>query len=229
MVYEWLIANKEILKIFFGLIIGIICTAIVLRTHRLFKLSFHQGIRYFRNAFLFYGIAFLVRYILGAFLFFNLINPIYRQIITSVFEYFLIMAGFFLLYSLLWKNIEGENSKYSSSLINPKISLFYLMALILVLLDCFWGGLNFMFLSQVILFAIASIISYMNYSEGKTQYKFRKFYFIAMLLNFFAWLSNALVVFFFNYNQNIIINIYLLNLVVFILFLYGVVKVTELK
>ena len=229
MVYEWLVANKEILKIFFGLIIGVICTAIVLRTHRLFKLSFHQGIRYFRNAFLFYGIGFLVRYILGALLFFNLINSVYRPIITGIFEYFLIMAGFFLLYSLIWKNIEGENTKYSSSLINPKISLFYVMTLILVLLDCFWGGLSFMFVSQVILFLIASIISYMNYSKGKTQYKFRKFYFIAMLLNFLAWLSNMLVVFFFNYNQNVIINIYLLNLVVFILFLYGVVKVTRLK
>jgi len=229
MVYEWLATNKEILKIFFGLTIGIICTAIVLRTHRLFKLSFHQGIRYFRNAFLFYGVGFLVRYILGAFLFFNLINQSYRPIITGVFEYFLIMAGFFLLYSLLWKQIEGDNPKYASSLINPKISLFYLMALILVVLDFVWGGLNFMFLSQVVLFAFASIISYINYSEGKRQYKFRKFYFIAMLLNFIAWLSNTLVVFFFNYNQKMIINIYFLNLVVFVLFLYGVIKVTELK
>ena len=229
MVYEWLATNKEILKIFFGLTIGIICTAIVLRTHRLFKLSFHQGIRYFRNAFLFYGVGFLIRYILGAFLFFNLINQSYRPIITGVFEYFLIMAGFFLLYSLLWKQIEGDNPKYLSSLINSKISLFYLMALILVVLDFVWGGLNFMFLSQVVLFAFASIISYINYSEGKRQYKFRKFYFIAMLLNFIAWLSNTLVVFFFNYNQKMIINIYFLNLVVFVLFLYGVIKVTELK
>ncbi|MBU1129066.1 MAG: hypothetical protein KJ949_00350 [Nanoarchaeota archaeon] len=229
MVYEWLAANKEILKIFFGLIIGIICTAIVLRTHRLFKLSSHQGIRYFRNAFLFYGIGFLVRYILGAFLFFNLINPAYRAIITGLFEYFLIMAGFFLLYSLIWKNIEGESTKYSSSLINPKISLFYIMALILVILDCFWGGLSFMLLSQVVLFAVATIISYMNYSEGKKQFKFRKFYFVAMLLNFLAWLSNTLVVFFFKGNQNMIINIYFLNLIIFFLFLYGVIKVTGLK
>ena len=226
---EWFVTNKEMLKLIYAAIIILICFVTVLKTYRLHKLSGHQGIRYFRNAFLFYGIGFLIRYILGAFLFFNLIDPIYRQIITFVFEYFLIMAGFFLLYSLLWKNIESENPKYSSSLINSKISLFYLMALILVALDFVWGGLNFMFLSQVVLFAFATIVSYMNYSEGKKQYKFRKFYFVAMLLNFIAWLSNALVVFFFNGNQNMIINIYFLNIIIFFLFLYGVIKVTELK
>jgi len=229
MVYAWLAANKEIFKIFFGLVIGLICFAIVAKTHRLFKLSFHQGIRYFRNAFLFYGIGFLVRYLLGTFFFANFFGGVYRIAITAIFEYFLIMAGFFLLYSLLWKNIEGENPKYSSSLFNWRISLFYVMALVLVFLDLVWTGITFMLISQVILFALASIISGINTSEGKGKYKFRKYYFIAMILNFIAWLSNALVVLFFHYNQNMIINIYLLNLVVFVLFLYGVIKVTELK
>jgi len=62
---EWIVLNKELLKIFYLLVVGLICTIIVLKSHKLFKLSMHQGIRYFRNAFLFFGIGFILRYIVG--------------------------------------------------------------------------------------------------------------------------------------------------------------------
>ncbi|MFH1521631.1 MAG: hypothetical protein ABIF18_01605, partial [archaeon] len=65
MLYEWILTNKEFLKVAYALIICFICAIIVLKTDRMFKLSDYQGLRYFRNAFFFYGLAFVVRFILG--------------------------------------------------------------------------------------------------------------------------------------------------------------------
>jgi hypothetical protein len=139
------------------------------------------------------------------------------------------MAGFFLLYSLLWKKAESSGTHYCSSLFNTRIAIFYFMALIIVLLDYLWQAYYFMFLSQIILFACASIISYMNYKKNGKQHSFPKFYFIAMLLSFIAWSLNAFVALYFNWRPVFLMGIYLLNMFVFLLFLYGVIKVTKVK
>jgi len=137
------------------------------------------------------------------------------------------MAGFFLLYSLLWKKIEGPKSPYHSSLFNTKIFLFYVMSFVIVALDYLWQTNYLMFYSQIILFSLASIISYINYRKNGRHHKFLKFYFIAMMLSLTAWLLNALAVLLLNWNQGILIIIYLLNMIIFLLFLYGVIKVTK--
>lgn len=224
---NWIIENKEMLKLIYGLVIGLICIIIVLRTDRLYRLSLHQGIRYFRNAFLFYGIAFIVRYLLGALIAFNLISLFYQPAINLVFEYFLVIAGFSLIYSLLWKKIESQNETYSSSLFNKKIMVFYIMAIIIVLLDYMWGAFYLMFFSQITLFLFASVISFLNYKKGSSRHKFLKFYFIAMILSLIAWLLNSMTALFFNWDQGIMINIYIINSIIFLLFLYGVTKVTN--
>ena len=219
MFYTWIIENKELIKIFYALTITLICAVIVLKTDRLFRLSLHTGIRYLRNAFLFYGIGFIIRYFL--------ILQDYQYITTIIFKYFFIMAGFFLLYSLLWKKIEGPKSPYHSSLFNTKIFLFYVMSFVIVALDYLWQTNYLMFYSQIILFSLASIISYINYRKNGRHHKFLKFYFIAMMLSLTAWLLNALAVLLLNWNQGILIIIYLLNMIIFLLFLYGVIKVTK--
>ena len=219
MVYEWIIANKELIKIFYALAIVSICAVIVFKTDRLFRLSSHQGIRYFRNAFFFFGIGFIIRYFLGA-----ISN--YHLITTIIFEYFLIMAGFFLLYSLLWKRIEASGSDYQSSLFNSKIFIFYIMSLVIVLLDYLWGTYYLLFCSQIMLFSFASIISYSNYKKNRKRHKFLKSYFIAMVLSLSAWLLNALASLLLNWHQGVLIVIYLLNIIIFLLFLFGVIKVT---
>ena len=63
--YSFIAENKDLFRFFYSAIIVFICFIIVMKTDRLFKISSHQGIRYFRNAFLFYGIAFALRYVLG--------------------------------------------------------------------------------------------------------------------------------------------------------------------
>ena len=62
-IYGFIIQNKELFKIIYALVIVLICILIVIKTNKLFRLSFHTGIRYFRNTFFFYGIAFAIRYL----------------------------------------------------------------------------------------------------------------------------------------------------------------------
>lgn len=222
---EWFAQNKDVLKIIYSLILILICIIVVVRTNRLFRLSSHQGIRYFRNAFFFYGIGFFARYILGS----NYIEEYFSLsgvILTGVFEFFLIMGGFFLLYSLIWKRIESEKGPYSS-LVNGKILMFYLMALIIVILDQIWHQYLLMFLSQIVVFAITIIISYSNYQKNITKGKFLKNYFLAMIFGFIAWVLNFLAGIYFNWHQGILMGVYGLNLILFLLFLIGVVRVTK--
>ena len=221
--YDWIIQNKGLLKIIYALAITLICAIIVMKTHRLFRLSFHQGIRYFRNAFLFFGLGFFIRYI------FDPIFPQYHLVAKILFEFFLVMAGFFLLYSLLWKKLESSKKNYYSSLWNKNIFIFYLMAFIIVVLDLIWNKYIFMFLSQFIIFSIASLVSYNNYIQKGRQRKFLKFYFLAMVLSLITWLLNFVLVMWMNWNQSILMNIYGLNIIVFLLFLFGVIKITNSK
>lgn len=227
-IFSLLIENREIIKPLYGLLIGLICLVIVLRVDKLFRLSLHQGIRYFRNAFFFYGLAFIIRYVFGALVFYEFVDGGYFLVVTIIFKYFLIMAGFFLLYSLLWKKLETSNKNYYSSLFNPKITIFYIMALVIVFLDYVWQTHYFIFISQIILFTIASGISYLNYIRGRPEHKFLKFYFVAMILALVAWILNAISALL-DWNRYVLINSYLSNIIIFLLFLYGVINATRLK
>lgn len=197
---------------------------IVLKTDRFYKLSLHQGIRYFRNAFFFYGIAFGVRYIFGLFSDFSLH---YAFVFGMLFEYFFVMAGFFLFYSLIYKKIESPAENHKSSLLNPKIFVFHMMAFLISVLGYLWQTYFFMFFSQIMIFFCALIISFINYKNYGRQRKFLKFYLVAMFLSLAAWTLNLLVALYFQWNQVILINIGIMNVIFFLLFLYGVIKFTQ--
>ncbi|MDD5191776.1 MAG: hypothetical protein PHH54_05195 [Candidatus Nanoarchaeia archaeon] len=215
--YDLLLNNEEMLKILFTVVVGLSCFIIVLKTNRLFRLSDHQGIRYFRNAFFFYGLAFVFRYL------FLRISNFATQII---FEFFIIMAGFFLLYSLIWKKFETQEKASYSSLFNIRILLFYVLVGILAFLDYMWASYCFMFGSQIILFAYASIISYLNYKKSSGR-GFTKLYFIVMLLNLIIWIANFATARYLGWYQPIVVGVYALNIIIFLIFLYGVVSLTR--
>jgi len=222
--YSFIVQNKEAIKLVYALLVIFICIMIVLKTDRLFRISEHNGIRYFRNAFFFFGSGFAIRYFLPLpFNRFDLL-PQYSFLIEILFEFALIIAGFFLLYSLIWKKFEIRTR---SSLLNGRIAVFYAMTLILVLLDFILGFFYLMFLSQIIIFAYLIVLSYKNYMERGNKHNFPRFYFFAMLLGFFAWFLNALSALYFKWNNLMLINTYGFNLIFFLLFLYGVVKVTR--
>ncbi|MEM0465107.1 MAG: hypothetical protein QXW97_00195 [Candidatus Pacearchaeota archaeon] len=224
--YEWIINNKEILKIIYGVLIGTICLIIVLKTHKLYHFSKHEGIRYFRNAFMFYGIAFVIRYIFGGIEFFSTIDANYNSIIKILFEFFLIMGGFFLFYSLLWKRLKTSQDNLSS-LLSFKSLVFYIMAFSIAILDYIWKVYYFLFFSQILLFACLILITYHNFKKDKGKSMFPKFYFIAMIIAFITWILNSMAPLYFNWSKILLIEIYALNIIVFLLFLYGVIRITK--
>ncbi len=224
--YSLILENKYALEILYALAVSLICAVIVIKTDKFFRLSLHQGIRYFRNAFFFYGLAFIGRYVFGVF---SDLAFAYASLMQVIFEYFLIMAGFFLLYSLIWRKFESPREEYFSSLLNIKIAIFHVMAVVIAVLDVLWQTYNFMFFSQIIIFFYASVISYLNYKNDKKKHKFPKFYFLAMLLSLGVWILNFLAEAYFHWNHGILLNIGIINIIFFILFLYGVIKVTKTK
>lgn len=224
--YSFIILNRELIKILYGIIIVIICLVIVAKSHRLFKLSSYEGIRYFRNAFLFYAIAFIFRYILGSFISYGIIDTSYNDLIRIVFEFFLIIAGFFLLYSLLWKRIEGSRGSFSS-ILNLRILVFYGMAFIITILDYTWNTYYFMFFSQIIIFICAAIISYMNYIRNGKKGRFLKFYFLAMILALISGILNTAIAAYLNWDRGVLFLVYIINIVIFLLFLYGIIRITN--
>jgi len=227
MIYDWILTNKEMLKLIYALIICIICAIIVLKTDRLFKLSNHQGIRYLRNAFFFYGSAFFVRFILGTTNIVGNYSQFYSVSIKILFEFSIVMAGFFLFYSLIWKRIE-KRTQYNS-LINFNIGILYLISIIITALDFVQNTDFFMYFSQIILFAIMTIISFKNFYEGGRRYKFLKYYFLTMIFGLLAWTLNTALFYLLNWNKVVQMQVYTLNIIFFLLFLYGIIKITNTK
>ncbi len=224
--YSLIISNKELIKVFYGLIIVIICLIIVAKSHRLFKLSSYEGIRYFRNAFLFYAIAFMFRYLLGGFITYNVVSSEYFDLIRIIFEFFFIIAGFFLLYSLLWKRIEGSQGSYSS-ILNLRILIFYGMAFVITIIDYLWSSYYLLFTSQIVIFICAAIISYTNYINNGRKGKFLKFYLLAMILALVTGILNTLSAAYLNWDIMIILFVYMINILIFLLFLYGIMRITN--
>jgi len=220
-----MLQNKWILELFYSFVICAICMIIVFKTNKIYKLSLHQGIRYFRNAFFFYGIAFVGRYLFGLFSDFSLDYIFVTQVF---FEFFLVMAGFFLFYSLVWKRFEQKKTHYFSSLVNSRIIIFELMALIIAILDTSWRTYYFMFFSQILVFFCASIIAFFNYrTKDNKKHKFLKFYFVAMLLELVAWVLNYLVAACFHWRHIVLVDIGIINVIFFLSFLCGVIKLTK--
>jgi hypothetical protein len=226
MLYDWILTNKELLKIIYALIICFICAIIVLKTDRLFKLSDYQGLRYLRNAFFFYGIAFFVRFILGAIIISNY-QQIYPILIKIIFNFSIIMAGMFLFYSLIWKKVE-KKQQYSS-LLNFNIGILYLISIIITIFDYLLTTNLFMYVSQIILFTIMAIISYNNYTRAGRKHKFLKYYFLTMILGLLAWILNTALFYFLNWNKIVQMQVYALNIIFFLFFLYGITKFTKSK
>jgi hypothetical protein len=224
--YSLIVDNKFALEIVYAFAISIICAIIVLRADKFFRLSLHKGIRYFRNAFLFYGVAFIGRYILGVF---SDLSLNYVSVAQVAFEYFILMAGFFLLYSLVWKKVESAKDKYTSSLVNSKIIVFHIMALVIAVLDGLWQTYSFLFVSEILIFFFISTLAYINFINDKGRHRFPGFYFFISLIGLAGWVLNFLAQSSFAWNQGLLIDIGIINIIFFLLFLYGVIRVTKQK
>jgi hypothetical protein len=179
----------------------------------------------FINALFFYGLAFIFRYFLGTLYITEVVLK--AEIIQFVFELLLIMGGFSLLYSLLWRKFDPARGRMSS-LFNAKILVFYLLAIVISLIDVLWNMYTAMFIAQIIIFIYATIACLGKYGQGNKK-GFLGLYFIVILLNLFGWIINAIVGIFLNWNEVGVIVVNIINVIIFILFLFEVTRTTSPK
>jgi len=126
---------------------------------------------------------------------------------------------------LIWKRVERE--KNFNSLLNFRIGIFYLIAVLLAFFDYWFSTALFMYVSQILLFAIMGFVALKNYLGGNRR-GFLKFYFIAMALGMITWGLN-MILFYLDWNKGLQMLAYGLNVIFFLFFLYGIVRVFKVK
>ncbi len=222
-IYNIILNNKPFLEYIYAFVMSFISLIILLKTDRYFRLSLHNGLRYFRNSFLFYGLAFFWKFILADITNLNLNYVFFSQFI---FEYLLIIGGLFLLYSLIWKKFDIHKITYSS-LINSKVIFLHIIAITLSFFDSFFESYRFLFISQILIFSFSIILFFKNYKKNENKSSLNKIYLLALLLGLIAWILNFFTATFFQWNTLLLIDIGILNIIFFILILFSIFRITK--
>lgn len=206
---------QNTIELIYSSIIILSCIFIYIKTRKIYQLSSHRGIYAFRNAFFYFGLSFLIRYI--SLLVTQVVDVQLTYIIKTIsgiiFTYGLSMAGFSLVYSLVWKNLKQK-----------RYLLLHLLAIIIALLNTFYiNSLAFYIQFAVLLYGIN--ISYNNYKADRKKHKFLQLYFIGLVLSFIGYFVNFLSGILLPYFPNISLYAYTITASVFLIFVYGVRKV----
>ena len=169
----------------YTLIVVVLCFLVYHKTKEIYELTKHQGIKYFRSAFLFLGLAYVSRFLLhliiltGISLRFIIPKRImFFPVFTVPVTYLSTMAIFFLIYSTIWKRIQYKNFLILSNIVAILISVtaFFSRSLILVSI------------LQLIILLFTVMISTRNHKKKKKKYT-RTLYFLISIL----WLINLLL------------------------------------
>jgi len=223
-IMQQLVMQSFSTEIIYSFIIIVCSLMIYYGTKELYELSSHKGIKFFRQAFLFFALAYFFRsFIKLILLYFNvqgifsisprLLNPLISQITLIFFMYFSAMAIFYLLYSVMYKKWNYEH----------RIYLFHIVAVILAVFSVVsrnpfsYLGLNLLLLVFVL------VVVYVSYKTSKKKTKGHNLYAIYVLLLLF-WILNIIDILIPTFFQNFQLLIYLVSSGIFLLMLYRVLK-----
>lgn len=211
-------------ELFYSFVIIVCSLMIYYGTKELYELSSYNGIKYFRQAFLFFAIAYFFRSVIKfVLLYFGVTGIIDFSPITFgatglltqlLFVYFSSMAIFYLLYSVMWKKWNHDSYK---------IYLFHIIALAIAFVSILsrnpfvYLGLN-IFLLFIVIFVV-----YTSYQHKKNKKKGHNLYWIYLLLSVF-WILNIVDALIPKFFQGFQLFIYLASTFVFLLILYRVIK-----
>lgn len=196
---------------------------IFLQARKLYSFSRYKGLSYFSLAFLFLAIGFLARYFV---MFLKLINGNMStiqsfDIFTLIMEFFIIVPGLFLAYSQVWQRFEKDH--YAPGITTH--IFIYLIAFSIALTDFLIEAFYSMYLSQIMLFFIASVLSYRKYVRNRNNYS--QLYFISMVLFFILWVINMIAQYTINIVPIIRLYTYLLTVSVCFILFYITVSLTR--
>jgi uncharacterized membrane protein YhaH (DUF805 family) len=198
------------------------CLVIYFKTKLIYDLSGHKGIQYFRNAFLFFAIAFLSRFLIKVFaVTFRLTHDLgitkeLSILFLFIFIYASSLAVFYLAYSVAYKKLK--DTKYN-------VPLLHIISLFIALITLIFQSATLFILSQTILFIFAAIASYTTHKKSKNKTHLGKWYTIYILLLIF-WILNLIDIAIPNFFRTTQLFIFTASAAIFILILVKVLEKT---
>jgi len=220
---EFLFPNEIGLQLIYSFVIIVCSLMIYYSTREMYKLSSYKGIKYFRQSFLFFAVAYFFRYFISFFLvFFNIqnvidISPTFIFLGSLfIFLYSSSMAVFYLLYSVMWK-------KWNHSM--QKIYLFNIFAILIAFIGTLFGGMGVTIILNLILLLFVSFILFIAYKDSKNKQKGKSLFIIYLML-FIFWILNVIDVLIPKFLQIYQLVIYLASILLFMIILYRVLKKT---
>lgn len=205
------------IEFIYSLFVVLAVLLVYFKTREMYRLTEHKGIKYFSLTFLFFAIAHLFRFLFRVFFktFFTLPGlfmpgRIPFRVGELIFTYTSVMAGLFLLYSLIWKKIKWDEKVV--------IFIFNLIAIFTVILD--WLVLNpFAHISIItLLFLAVALISFGKKSKKKHPF------FIPYLMIFLIWILNLISIEISRFMFELRIIIYAISALLYIVILWRIFK-----
>lgn len=213
----------------------IVCSLMVyFATKELYDLSLHRGIKYFRQAFLFFALAYMFRHFIKTFvMLFDLkaiiefpppqfpmppppalpIPPSVVLFAVFIFMYASSMAVFYLLYSVIWKKSDGRSGGV--------MFLFYLLAIAISMAVVLAESKGIILLMEAILFLFLAITIYRAYLISRRA---KHDMYIIYLLVFAFWMLNIMDIFVPRFALPLQMAVYLASIFLFLLILYKVLR-----
>lgn len=230
MIINYISQNRILIEIIYTLLVIFPCFFVFLKTCKIYRFSHHTGLRYFNLAFLFFTIAFLFRFgtiYYSIYMTADALGTIATTgLIRFILEFLTIIPGIFLLYSMLWKNFEKSN-------LFSKIRMPFLVTLALIIsaIDVYRGSFLFMYVTQIVIFSYASLVSFANYHNSKLSSKnkknYKKMFFLSMFLFLIVWIVNFIAQYTIDRYPILRIYAYFITVVICYLFLYITHNITR--
>ena len=174
----------------YTLIVVFLCFTIYYKTREIFDLTKHEGIKYFRITFLFFGLAYISRFISVLLklivITFDIYFPIHIFVIIPLvfIGYFSTMAILSLTYSILWKKLQIKHTFLKHTFI-----LFNIIAVIISGIAFFSRSPFILISAQALLLIFTSIIiAFYIFSNSR---KISQLY-ILYILFFLFWIVNLI-------------------------------------
>lgn len=198
----------------YAALVVLICVVIYVMTRELYSLSGHKGIRFFRNAFLFFALAYVFRFVPLLFRLAELRMPGHRigfLVGTYLFGYASSMAIISLARSVTWKRLE------KGLLSRPWV--YHFIALVLPLSVLLERSLQAFFLTQWLLIMAAFFITHRYHARRPRKHSM---YYTYMFLLLF-WMMNVAIASIPRFMTTAIYALYAFSTALFIVILYKVV------
>ena len=210
------------IELIYSFVIIVCSLMIYYATKEMYELSSYKGIKYFRQAFLLFAVAYFFKSFIKILLvYFGAsriidINPRFMGPLTLfIFMFFGSLAVFYLVYSLMWKKWNGK-----SSII---LGIFYVLSIAISFIIITTRQIEVFIGVSLFIFAIAIFGLYITHKQSKGKKRKSNIEIIYTLL-FVFWILNMIEVLVPSFLQLYQILLYLASLGVFLTILYKVLK-----